>query len=211
MQVLLLLAHADDESLGAGGFVQKLLAQGHKVQLLIVSDGVVAMRNDDSDNRFALRKACTLLGITDWQCLDFPDQRFDTFPIAEIANRASSLVKAPDLIITHAETDLNRDHRIVAEVARIIGRPRGRAVSILACEIPSVSRWNGQEFAPNFYVSLTEAQLARKIQAFGVYQNEVRTFPDPYSAEGLRNLARFRGQESGSMAAEAFRVVRWQW
>lgn len=211
MQVLLLLAHADDETLGAGGAVQRFLAEGHEVQLLIVSDGVVAMREGGGDNRDALGSACGLLGISDWTCLDFPDQRFETFPVAEMANRVSQQMKPADLIITHADTDLNQDHRIVSEVAKIVGRPRGRATSILACEIPAVSRWNGKSFSPNFYLSLTEAQLETKIKAFQHYQNEIRHFPDPYSEEGLRNLARFRGQESGAQAAEAFRVIRWHY
>lgn len=211
MQILLLLAHADDETLGAGGAVQRFLAEGHQVQLLIVSDGVVAMRNADADNRGALVAACEILGIRNWQCLDFPDQRFETVPVAEIANRVSREMLAPDLIISHADTDLNRDHRIVAEVAKIVGRPRHRSVSLLACEIPAVSRWNGQSFAPNFYLALTEEQLERKIDAFRVYRNEIRHFPDPYSDEGLENLARFRGQESGNNAAEAFRVIRWHY
>ena len=211
MQVLLLLAHADDESLGTGGIVQRLTDDGHRIQLVILSEGLVAMRSENSDNRDALRNACGILHIDDCQCLDFPDQRFETVPIAEIANRVTETVEEPDLIITHADTDLNLDHRITGEVARIVGRPRGRPVSILACEIPSVSHWNGQPFSPNFYVGLTEEQLDTKLAAFRSYANEIREFPDPYSEKGLRNLARFRGQESGHAAAEAFRVVRWEY
>jgi LmbE family N-acetylglucosaminyl deacetylase len=210
MNVLLLLAHADDEALGTGGIVQHLVAGDHDIQLLIVSDGVVGMRsNGEGDNRRALRASCEILGIDNWSCLDFPDQRFDTHPVAEIANWVQDEMELPDLIVTHASSDLNRDHRITAEVAKIIGRPRGRPVSILACEIPMVSPWNGRPFDPNFFVELTEEQLKKKIAAFTSYENEIREFPDPYSEEGLRNLARFRGQQSGHRAAEAFRVVRW--
>ncbi|MEO0468835.1 MAG: PIG-L deacetylase family protein [Bacteroidota bacterium] len=208
MQVLLLLAHADDETLGAGGTVQKLIAKGHSVQLIIVSDGVVALRDGAPNNRSALMAACKLLGIGDVQCLDFADQRFETYPIAEIANRVSQSIQQPDLIITHSAKDLNQDHRIVSEVARIIGRPRHRQIGLLACEIPCVAQWNQQPFAPQLYIDITE-QLEKKIRAFECYQNEVRRFPDPYSAEGLRTIARFRGIESGYEAAEAFEVVRW--
>lgn len=208
MQVLLLLAHADDETLGAGGTVQKLIAKGHSVQLLIVSDGIVGMREDNSDNRDALGRACELLGINDVSCLNFKDQQFEQYPIAEIANAVSKKMVSPNLIITHAGTDLNQDHRIVHEVAKIVGRPRRRQISILGCEIPFVSAWNHQAFLPQFFVDITE-QLDRKIEAFSCYSNEVRTFPDPYSSEGLRTLAKFRGMESGYLAAEAFQVIRW--
>lgn len=207
MRVTLLLAHADDETLGAGGTVQKLLGLGHAVRLVVVSDGVVAMRGAGNDNRSALAEACGLLGIQELTCLEVRDQQFDQYPVSEIANRASQALGDPDLIITHTDTDLNRDHRIVNEVAKILGRPRKRPVSILGCEIPCVSTWNGKAFRPQLYVDIS-AQLETKIAAFSCYTNEVRTFPDAYSPEGLRAMAQFRGIESGYAAAEAFEVIR---
>jgi LmbE family N-acetylglucosaminyl deacetylase len=187
--------------------VQKLLGRGHAVRLVLVSDGVVAMRGAGNDNRPALAAACAILGITDCICLGFRDQQFDQYPVAEIANRASQVIGAPDLIITHTGTDLNRDHRIVNEVAKILGRPRQRPVSILGCEIPCVSTWNGKAFRPQLYVDISE-QLETKIAAFSCYVNELRTFPDAYSPEGLRTMAKFRGMEAGCAAAEAFEVIR---
>lgn len=210
MQILLLLAHADDETLGAGGAIQKWLSEGHQIQLIIVSDGVVGMREGAANNRDALSTASQKLGLGDIQTLDFPDQQFEMQPIAAIANKASQAIsQIPDLIVTHSDKDLNQDHRITAEVAKIIGRPRGKQTSIIACEIPSVATWNGQRFAPQLYVPLTEGQLKTKIEAFACYQNELREFPDPYSAKGLEVMAQFRGQESGHIAAEAFEVIRW--
>ena len=196
MNVTLLLAHADDETLGAGGTVQKLLARGHAVRLVVVSDGVVAMRGAGNDNRAALAQACAMLGIGDYTCLGFRDQQFDQYPVAEIANRAAAALGEPDLIITHTDTDLNRDHRIVNEVAKILGRPRKRPVSILGCEIPCVSAWNGEAFRPQLYVDIS-AQLEPKIAAFSCYANEVKTFPDAYSPEGLRAMGQFRAGEAG--------------
>lgn len=208
MRVLILLAHADDETLGAGGLIQKLLAGGHEVQLRIVSDGVVALRGQPSDNRAALAGACTLLGISDWQALGFPDQQFERAGVAEIAAAVAATVAPPDLILSHSASDLNQDHRITAEAARILGRPRSRPVALLACEIPCVAAWNGQPFRPQLYVDIAPF-LETKIAAFALYTHENRLFPDPYSPEGLRALARFRGMEGGMAAAEAFEVIRW--
>ena len=208
MDILLLLAHADDETLGAGGTIQKMLAKGHHVRLIIVSDGVVAMRDNQSDNRQALGQACEILGITEKICLGFKDQQFETYPIAEIANQVFRIMGQPDLIITHSEKDLNQDHRIVNEVAKIVARPRGKQISILACEIPFVAAWNQQAFQPQLFVDITDF-LDTKIKAFEVYQNELRHFPDPYSREGLKTLARYRGMEAGYKAAEGFEVIRW--
>lgn len=207
MKVSVLLAHADDESLGAGGTIQKLIARGHDLRLVIVSDGIVAMRGAGNDNRAALDAACKILDIPELHCLGFRDQQFDQYPVAEIANAAAKVLGEPDLIITHTDTDLNRDHRIVNEVAKIIGRPRSRPISILGCEIPCVSTWNGKAFRPQLYVNISE-QLETKLSAFAAYTNEVREFPDAYSPEGLRAMAQFRGVEAGCHAAEAFEVIR---
>ncbi|MEM9986541.1 MAG: PIG-L deacetylase family protein [Bacteroidota bacterium] len=210
MQVLILLAHADDETLGAGGTIQQLIQQGHQVQLLIASEGLVKLREEAADNRASLAKACELLGLSEWDTLGLPDQQFEGVPVADICRLLPSrLTFEPDLIISHSQKDLNRDHRIIAEVAHIVGRPRAKPVSLLACEIPSVSIWHGYPFHPTFYVGLTSAQLDKKLEAFAAYKHEIRPFPDPYSLEGLRILAQNRGMESGLEAAEAFELIRW--
>jgi len=208
MQVLLLFAHADDESLAAGGLIQKLLAKGHQLQLRIVSDGLVGMRSQAADNRPALQAACGLLGITDVKCLGFKDQQFETYPMAQIANEIQQHIVPPDLIITHSAADLNQDHYIVHQVAKIIGRPRQRQCGILAGEIPCSAPWNHRPFQPQLYIDIS-AQLETKLRAFACYAHELRAFPDPFSVEGLRTLARFRGMESGYQAAEAFELIRW--
>lgn len=207
MDVLLILAHADDETLGAGGLVRKLSRKGHTVRLIVVSDAVVAMRPEASDNRHALEKACQILGIENYHSLGFRDQQFDTYPIAQIANAISEKMGNPDLIITHSPKDLNRDHRQVYEAVMILSRPRGKQINVIACEIPFVAAWNQQPFEPQLFVDISET-LEEKIKAFEAYANEIRTFPDPYSSEGLRTLARYRGMESGYLAAEGFEVVR---
>ncbi|MEZ4825865.1 MAG: PIG-L deacetylase family protein [Bacteroidia bacterium] len=207
MDVLLILAHADDETLGAGGFVRKLSQQGHQIRLIVASDAVVAMRHDASDNRLALEQACNILGIGEYLSLGFKDQKFDTYPVAQIANAIHNKTGNPDLIITHSPKDLNKDHRQVYEATMIVSRPRGKQISVLACEIPFVAAWNQQPFQPQLFVDISEF-LEEKIKAFEAYSNETRTFPDPYSSEGLRTLARYRGMESGYHAAEAFEIVR---
>lgn len=209
MNVLLLLAHADDESLGVGGTISRLLAEGHRLQLITMSEGIVRLRTSSDDNLPAYRRACEILQLEDYQTLGYADQQFDAFPIAELANAVThSLSFDPDWIITHADTDLNKDHQIVSEIAKIIGRPRKRPVRILGCEIPCGSIWKGVPFPAQFYVDISST-LPIKLNAFEQYQNEIRTFPDPFSTEGLETLAKFRGMESGHLAAEAFQVIRW--
>lgn len=207
MNILFLYAHADDESLGAGGTIPKWLARGHGIQLLTLSDGLLAKRERGGDNRAAYTAACQSLGLEDFRLMGYPDQAFETVPIADLVNAVAAVAKPFDLLVTHDPEDLNRDHRIVAEVGKVLARPRGKQLGLLFSEIPCSGTWNGRPFAPNFYVDIG-GQMEEKLDAFGKYAGEVREESDPFSIEGLKILARQRGLESGCRFAEGFRVGR---
>lgn len=206
---LVLVAHADDETLGCGGLVAKLVKQGWQVDVVVVSDARFTTRGALQDNRADAAAACRVLGVADSRLhlLGFPDQKFDSVPLADIANAVVALRLEPDLIVTHVDSDLNLDHRIVSDVAKIVGRPRGRPIAILGCEVPATSFWNGRPFPANYFVDIGD-QLATKIAAFRCYRNELRPAPDPWSPEGIELLARYHGMQCGMPLAEAYLVVR---
>ena len=199
--------HADDETLGAGGLIVRLLREQWSVRVVIVSDGVVTARGQAQDNRDHASAACARLGVAPPTHLGFPDPAFDTIPMSRLASAVAEATAGADLVVTTAETDLNRDHRLVSEAVRIAARPRGRPISILEAEIPSTTFWNGQPFPANYYVDITDT-LETKILAFEEYLNEVQPFPHPWSREALTLLARYHGMQAGVPMAEAFRLVR---
>ncbi len=207
MKALVLVAHADDETLGAGGTICKLADSGWQVEVVILSDGIVRARGGEQDNRSGAAAACQILGSRQPSFLDFPDQQLDTVAVSELAAAVSRLGLLPDLVITHAETDLNLDHRITHDVAKIVARPLSKPVSLLACEIPGTSAWSCHQFPANYYVDIS-SYLQRKIDALGCYQHELQPFPHPCSAEGLELLAHARGMQAGLPAAEAMQLLR---
>ncbi len=207
MEALILMSHADDETLGAGGTIQKLVKRGWDVNVVILSTGTLDTRSSVQDNRPGAIAACKLLGVAELKLLGFPDQKFDTIPIADLANSVLRLGYQPDLIITHTETDLNLDHKLTSQVAKIVGRPKKKPISILGCEVPNTSFWNGQAFPANFYVDITE-EIAKKIDAFALYENELQPYPHPWSKKGLCLLAEYHGMQCGFAYAEAFAIVR---
>ena len=77
----------------------------------------------------------------------------------------------------------------------------------MGCEIPGTTQWNGRQFQANHYVDIT-GQIERKIEAFLKYRNEAQDDSQPWSAAGLRSLARYHGLQSGVQYAEAFHVIR---
>ena len=46
-------------------------------------------------------------------------------------------------------------YKSISEVAKIIGRPREKPVSIIGCEIPNTSSWNAIPFHANYYVDIS--------------------------------------------------------
>jgi len=207
MNALVLVAHADDETLGAGGTIRKLVKGHWDVTVVILSDGIVRARGAEQDNRPDAIAACKRLGVAEPRFLGFPDQKFDAVPMADLAGRVAELDLQPDLIITHVDTDLNMDHRLTCEAAKIIGRPKSRPVAILGCEIPNTTFWNGLPFPANYYTEITQ-EIETKIEAFAEYRNECQAFPHPWSKEGLSLLAKYHGMQSGLPMAEAFHVIR---
>src|SRR4051812_20795235 len=155
-EALILVAHADDESLGAGGLIQKLVKKDWTVKVVILSNGILDVRGKIEDNRPGAKAACKLLKIDEPLFMGFPDQKFDQVPMADLAGSVLSLNLNPDLIVGHVDSDLNLDHRIAHDVAKIVGRPKKKPTTILGCEIPNTSFWNGKAFAANFYVDITE-------------------------------------------------------
>ncbi len=207
-RALILVAHADDETLGCGGIIQRLVKAHWRVQVVVMADGIVSVRGGEpQDNRPGTVAACRLLGTPEPIFMGFPDQKFDGVPMADLAGSVGALDLRPDLIITHVESDLNRDHRLTLEVARIIGRPLSEPVSILGCEIPNTTSWDNRTFSPTYYVDIAE-ELTVKVEAFRMYANEIQAFPHPWSAEGLELLAKYHGMQSGHQYAEAFVIYR---
>lgn len=205
---LVVVAHTDDESLGCGATLAKLAAEGWAVDVVIMTDGLVTARGGAvQDNREACEKACAVLGLGAPVLLGYPDQQLDRFTVADLSNAVLALGHRPDLVITNAASDLNQDHRITAEVAKIVARPRDRPVSVLACEIPASTFWNGSTFAADYFVDVSDT-FDLKAAAFACYDNEVQPAPSPRSIEGIELLARYHGMQAGTRVAEAFALVR---
>jgi LmbE family N-acetylglucosaminyl deacetylase len=205
---LALFAHPDDEVLACGGTLVSLLARGWEVRVVFVGDGLVTARSERQDNRTDASVAGDALGSGEPTFVGVEDQRFDTRSVSDVINATREAVSGrPDLVLTHADTDLNDDHRVVSHVARVLSRPIEGPRALVECEVPASGAWNGRPFQPNWYVDVSD-HLERKLAALACYKNEARTFPHPCSPEAVTALARAHGAASGLAAAEAMRVVR---
>jgi LmbE family N-acetylglucosaminyl deacetylase len=206
---VVVVAHADDETLGGGGTIAWLAGRGWTVDVVVVCDGQVPRDGAVDDNREAAHEACRVLGAGPPTFLGFVDQHLAVTPLPELTHAISVAagVVRPALVLTHDSSDLNSDHRAVAEAAMVVWRPAHDAPAVLAMEIPGSTTWAGVAFGANYYVDVG-ATIDRKVEALTRYPNELRDAPHPRSEHGVRTTAAYHGLQSGFAYAEAFRVVR---
>jgi N-acetylglucosamine malate deacetylase 1 len=217
MRVLAVVAHPDDEVLGAGGTLARHSAGGDDVHIVCLTDGVGARGQDKtaSDRRAAAaRRAAEILGANPPRLHKFPDNGLDAVPLLDVTKAIEAVVAEfqPDIVYTHHAGDLNMDHVICHRAVLIACRPLSApgVRRILAFEVPSSTEWNTpgvHTFAPTRFVDISDT-LAVKHQALKAYDEEMRPFPHPRSSAAIDALVKWRGAMAGLAAAEAFVVVR---
>lgn len=222
-RVLIVAAHPDDEILGCGGAIIRHVGNGDDVYIVILGEGETS-RNGDFDtgkkkaNQLQInsRKVSRFLGVKQVFFFNLPDNRLDSLEFLDIVKKVEDIKRKvrPTIVYTHHFGDLNIDHRIVfnATLTAFRPQPNEQMVSIFAFETPSSTEWNMQSaysvFCPNHFVSLSENEMHKKIQALKIYKSEIRAYPHPRSPQSLIHLARWRGSMVGQRSAEAFEVVR---
>ena len=222
--VAVIAAHPDDEVLGCGGTIARMVKEGRSVHVLLMADGEssragvdnskidpsrVASRND------AAERACKILGCTSVTLLCLPDNRLDHIDLLDVVKLIEDFIKKckPATILTHHSGDVNIDHRVVHEAVVVASRPQpGFFVKeLLFFEVPSSTEWrplgSGEMFNPNWFCDISDT-LEIKMNALQVYQEELREFPHPRSIKAIEALANWRGACVGFEAAEAFILGR---
>ncbi len=223
MTVLVIAAHPDDEVLGCGGTIARLVGEGHSVYVAILGEGITSrytQREEASSQDILTLEACShrvarFLGIKELFGYQLPDNRFDTVPLLDIAKILENLIGKiqPHVIYTHHIGDLNIDHAVTCRAVLTAARPLPSSLvkEILSFEVPSSTEWAFNQlmpaFCPNVFVDIT-ATLSQKFAAMEIYESETRPFPHPRSTKALQALASLRGSAVGLEAAEAFQQIR---
>lgn len=223
MKILIIAAHPDDEVLGCGGTIARLVNEGKDVYVAILGEGITSRYSQrDKANKADLealrdcsRNVSDFLGVKKLFQYNFPDNRFDSVPILDIIKTIEKLISdlKPEILYTHHGGDLNIDHSIVHKATVTATRPVPKQTvhEIYAYEVPSSTEWAFGKcydfFQPNVFVDISP-NLEKKINALKIYDGEMRSFPHPRSPEALKALAMKWGSTSGLAAAEAFEVIR---
>lgn len=216
-RILVVAAHPDDEVLGMGGTLFRLAEHGVKIHLLFLSLGEASRGEAFQDENLRMKQAKMVASKIGAECYlgqNFPDNSFDSVPLLDITKVIESYILKiqPDTIFTHHRSDLNIDHRIAFQAVLTATRPGKSSVGqIFSFEVLSSTEWQAKTatniFLPNTYLNI-EKYLQKKVNLLQIYEREMAEFPHPRSTVGIKTLARFRGLESGLLAAEAFELVR---
>lgn len=217
-KALVVAAHPDDELLGFGGTLARLVQAGTVVDILILATGALSRADAGSGEVNALmdqaRLAAARIGARPPRFAGFPDNAMDGLPLLTVVQAVEAVVDElrPDLVFTHHAGDLNIDHRIAHEAVLTACRPlAGQPVrTILAGETMSSTEWQSvasSAFLPTVFVDVS-ATLDVKLAALSAYVGEMRPHPHPRSLEQVTDQAKVWGRKVGCAAAEAFMLVR---
>lgn len=221
MNYLMVVAHPDDEVLGAGATMYKLTQEGHSVNVCILSGEVNARDNRPSTEELYedVNNSLNLLGVKKVIKGEFPNIQLNTVPHLHLVQFIEKAIEETnsEVVFTHHPADLNNDHlhtslACQAAVRLFQRRPEVSPLKeLLFMEVPSATEWSlnksMNQFNPNTFIEVGEEAVDRKIEALSMYRGVMRPYPHPRSNEALKGLAAYRGGQAGMVYAESFESV----
>lgn len=204
-KVLVLAPHTDDGEIGCGGTIAGFIRKKKEVYYAAFSiaedsipeglpKDILATEVTKATNELGIKKEKLL--IYKYRVRRFARSRQEILENLVALNREIH----PDLVLMPSIHDLHQDHFTIANE----GLRAFKKTSILSYEIP----WNNLNFSTQCYVTLTEDDLQRKIDALNCYESQ--KFRSYFSEAFIRSLAVTRGTQIGDKYAEVFEVVRWK-
>lgn len=211
-RALILAAHPDDECIGVGGTIAKLVKNAIPVRVVFMSDGVTSRdtaRESVESRKKSAENSLAILGVEEYKFFNFPDNKFDSISLLDLAKLIEAEVMDfnPTLVFSPYRYDLNIDHQVLSEATNIAVRPKpgSRVRLILNYEVLSSTGWNfgAPTFKPQVFVDIDE-YIEMKMSALRAYVAEIDSPPSARSLPVIEALAKYRGGLVGRNFAESF-------
>ena len=225
-KILVVVAHPDDELLGQGATMNKLITeQNCTVRVVILGEGITSRSDKRNSEQWTeelkihrknIEIARKYIGYDSVGIYDFPDNRFDTVAMLDIVKVIENEKEdfQPEIIFTHHGGDVNIDHQRTFEAVITATRPMQNEVvkTVITFETPSGTEWlassDPRKFTPNLFIEVGEKNLEAKINGMESYEFEKREYPHPRSPEALRVRSQYWGVINGVSFAEPFQIIR---
>lgn len=113
MTVLFVMPHPDDEAFAVSGTIKRLTGEGHRVVLIVVTDGSAGKNHDNHDNLALVRRkeveaSVGILGIAQTYFLDFTDSSLSYHDVrkGELVPKIKAVIERekPEAVITYDHT-----------------------------------------------------------------------------------------------------------
>lgn len=221
MNYLFVVAHPDDEVLGAGGTIKKLSEEGNKIEVCILCGEAKARKNKPKAAKLRrdIINCAKILGVSKVYLGNFPNIEFNIVPHLKLVQFIEKILaySEAEAVFTHHPADVNNDHYQTSIACQAAVRLFQRNTVIrplkelFFMEIPSSTEWSLDSslnpFKPNIFIEIKESGLIKKIEALSQYEGVMRDYPHPRSETALKGLAAYRGSQAGLLYAEAFELV----
>ena len=207
MKSLIVVAHMDDEALSCGG----LIARSEEAHVVVVYGrkyvGESASQNEESliAERDDFYQSLLTLGCTRCTLLMLEEGEPHRVGYYAVLEKIEEVLRQTDFdeVVLPSELDMNQDHRMLADVMKIVCRPANlgtvkRVLKSLAHDSKMVT--------PQYFVPMTQEEMDRKIDAIGCYRREARSKAHPRSPENIVAMARIHGSKCGHEYAEGYEV-----
>lgn len=218
-KVIIISAHPDDETLGAGGTILKHKQTGDEIYWLIVTD--VFESEGFSKERVLSRKqeiedVSKLYSFNDVYNLGYPTMKLNDTILFELVNKISQIFQElkPETIYVMNRSDAHSDHRIVFDAVMSCTKsfryPYVKKVLMYECisETEFAPILPERVFQPNYFVDISDF-LFNKIEIMKIFDSELGEHPFPRSIKNIEALATYRGATIGVNYAEAFQMIKY--
>jgi len=188
---LIISPHADDETLGCGGY-------------MAANPGchVVLMAKHSNDRVEEFIESSKVLKFT-YTLLDLPDGYMYMMPIPDVAQKIKRISEQDDYRNAFVcYPSIHQDHQFTHNVS-LIGLRRFPG-DVLEYEYPEGSSYYTR-MIPTSYFAMNDEIMNTKIEAMRRYKSQICDNRDEQSLVGLASI---RGLENLSSYAEAYRLIK---
>lgn len=216
-KTMVIVAHCDDEVLGAGGLIHNLSSHGSEVAVVIVSPRSILSRpgvgEDYAEKLMSQAESVAKVLGSNRPVFGKFDREITHCDTSEtevnvwVQNEISSF--CPDMIVTHPGNELHNDHNMVSTAVSVAARPRGGKKKIDVIHFEPISVYPATNFWPNLYLSMNQTDIDAKVRAMELYDGEIQKHETDWrTVYGITSRANIRGLECCSELAEAFSIWR---
>ncbi|MCD4693461.1 MAG: PIG-L family deacetylase [Calditrichales bacterium] len=217
MKILVISAHPDDETLGAGGTLLKHKQKGDKIFWFIASSAFHPVYSKEviKAQKKSVQKMADLYGISRLFWPRLPTTALDQIGLNKIIEPLREVVSSvnPEWIYTVGNHDVHSDHSALFSALMTTIKSFNTELNIkriMSYEILSSTdvypAARSSAFIPTVYSDITPF-LDQKLKVMAELPDQLHNFPLPRSLDSIKALARYRGSIIGVEYAEAFNLI----